>query len=218
MTDARTTWGLLDTDGPSEAVWVRPTKGRHAAVLLGAFDPITNAHVELLSAASRHLRMPGAFCLTKVVLARSGEPLLESAVRVAVADDIADRLGFGLVLANRGTYLDVGRTLKTQHYEPVFVIGSDKLAQLAEPSFYEDAERGVDETFAMCRFLVVRRPGADVIRDDVDVVEPGEVFSDPSLSDLSASEVRRRVGCGEPFEHLVPPEVALAVRGYTSDR
>jgi nicotinic acid mononucleotide adenylyltransferase len=216
--DVSTTWELLDPGGPAEAVWVRPTKGRRAAVLLGAFDPITNAHIELLEASSRHLRMPGALCLTKVLLARGGDPLLEPAVRVAVADEIADRLGLGVILANRGTYLEVGRTLLAQNYEPVFVIGSDKLAQLADPSFYEDGDQGVDETFATCRFLVVRRPGAEVTRDDVEVIEPADVFSDPSVSELSATDVRRRVGSREPYDHLVPPEVALAVQGYTSDR
>jgi hypothetical protein len=62
----------------------------------------------------------------------------------------------------------------------------------------------------------VPRKGAPVDRDDVEVLESAEVFDDATIETLSATEVRARVRRGERIDHLVPPEVAVALGGYTS--
>jgi nicotinic acid mononucleotide adenylyltransferase len=183
--------------------WLR---GVRAAVLLGAFDPPTNAHVAILRAAQQRLAVPGILCLTRVLLARPDDTLLEMNERLDVLGALAAAEGFGLCIAESGTYLDVARELRVAGLEPVFVIGSDKLPQLSDPSFYPDGQAGVDATFRDCDFLVIER-GGDA---------PSDVFENPRHAGISATEVRRRVRAGEPVDDLVPPVVARALEGYTA--
>jgi nicotinic acid mononucleotide adenylyltransferase len=156
--------------------------------------------------------------MTKVLLARPPDELLPPEVRLGLLDEIASARGFGLAVANRGTYLEVGRALHAMGSEATFVIGSDKLAQLQDPSFYADAERGVEATFAELRFLVVPRPGAEIDRTDIRLLDPADVFTDPAETAISSTEVRRRIRAGDDVDAFVPPEVARGLGGYTAAR
>lgn len=183
---------------------------------MGAFDPPTRAHVALLSGSARFVDAPGAFCMTKVLLDRGDDELLTPRQRLRLLDDVSRSRGFGLVLANRGTYVDVDRAMRASGIDATFVIGSDKLVQLDDPSFYPDRERGVAATFAEVRLLVVPRPGAEVQREDVIVLDPAEAFENQAQTSISSTEVRRRVRAGESVDALVPPEVAVGLGGYTA--
>jgi nicotinic acid mononucleotide adenylyltransferase len=184
--------------------------------LMGAFDPPTRAHVAVLSAAARSVDAPGAFCMTKVLLDRGDDELLTPRQRLRLLDVLSRSRGFGLVLANRGTYVDADRAMRASGIDATFVIGSDKLEQLADPSFYPDGERGVAATFAEVRLLVVPRPGAEVRRKDVIVLDPAEAFENQAETTISSTEVRRRVRAGESVDAFVPPEVAVGLGGYTA--
>lgn len=210
--------GSLDPGGPARIVWRRMVDGSRVVVLLGAFDPPTVAHLAILDAASRSVGTPGAFGMTTVLLDRPSDELLDRDDRIRILDDIAERCGSGFLMANRGTYLEVHRALASEGMDPTFVVGSDKLVQVSDASFYPDGERGVASTFAEVRFVVIPRPGSSVNRDDVRVLDASEVFADPSHAALSASEVRRRARSGEPIDGLVPPEVAVGIGGYTADQ
>jgi nicotinic acid mononucleotide adenylyltransferase len=186
--------------------WLRRVDGPAVVVLLGAFDPPTNAHVALLRSASLRLHRPGAFCLTSVLLDRTGDRLLDEKTRLSVLGAIAADEGFGLATAPGGTYLEVARAIGL---DATFVIGSDKLPQLRDSRFYPDGEEGVNATFDEVRFLVVERDGGEG-------VDASEVFSDAGVAAISATEVRRRVRCGEEIGALVPAVVAEALAGYTA--
>jgi nicotinate-nucleotide adenylyltransferase len=194
--------------------WIRPVDGARAAVLLGAFDPPTNAHVALVRAAGDRLGIPGAFCPTTVALARGADRLLELKDRLALLEQIADAEGFGLALADHGTYLDVARALRQTGIDATFVVGSDKLPQLRDPSFYENGAAGVAATFAEVSFLVVARLGAPP--DPMPHVDAADVFADMKEAAISATEVRRLLRDGESVAALVPPVVAAALEGYTA--
>jgi nicotinic acid mononucleotide adenylyltransferase len=209
------TWESLDG---GRVEWVHRVAGHRVVVLLGAFDPPTNAHLAILDAAMNAVGAPGALCMTKVLLARGDDQLLPLDVRVDVLDAIARRLGIGLCFADRGTYLDVGREMAKEGVRPVFVVGADKLAQLSDPSFYADGEDGVRATFDELELIVVPRDGTSIPRDDVVVLGVDEVFGDDAQALLSATEVRKRVRAGESVVDLVPPGVALAIEGYTRTR
>ncbi len=187
-------------------------------MLLGAFDPPTRAHVSILEAASRAEGAAAALGLTKVLLARPPDELIPARERVSLLDELAAARGLGLAVANRGTYLDVGRALAEQDIDATFVIGSDKLEQLADPSFYEDGERGVASTFEELRFLVIPRAGAHVDRDDLRVLDPQDVFARSDEMAISSTEVRRAVREGRDVTALVPPEVVPRLGGYTAAR
>lgn len=212
----RDAWGSLEIDGPPSVVWVRPVERRRVVLLLGAFDPPTLAHVALAAAASRVEAVPAALCLTRVLLARPSDELLPPVSRLVLLKGIANARGFGLAIANRGTYLDVQRALAVDGIDATFVIGSDKLSKLEDPSFYEDGEAGVRSTFEDVKFLVVPRGGVPVTRDDLRVLDASDVFEDDDVAAMSSTEVRRVVRAGGGMEGLVPPEVAVDLAGYTS--
>ncbi|MGH2759750.1 MAG: hypothetical protein ACRDKJ_09315 [Actinomycetota bacterium] len=209
-------WADLDPRAGPTVGWPRPVESSRAVVLLGAFDPPTQAHVALLEAASRSEGAPGALCMTKELLARSGDELLSQEQRLHLLDVVAAARSFGLALANRGTYLAVSGAIRATGIEATFIVGSDKLSQLADASFYPDGERGVEATFAEVAFLVVPRTGVDVRLNDGHVLEPGEVFEDRALAAISSTEVRRRVRDGVSVADLVPPEVVVDLEGYTA--
>lgn len=187
-------------------------------MLLGAFDPPTNAHVAIARAASEALGVPAAFCVTKVVLDRPDDRLLSSDDRLRVLDALADEEGLGLAEADRGTYLEVGRALRAQTpgMDVTFVVGSDKLSQLADPRFYPDGRAGVDATFREVRFVVVPRGRDPAMRPGLHVLPVDAVFDDPADAAISASEVRRRIRAGRPVAGLVPPVVARGLERYTA--
>lgn len=185
---------------------------------MGAFDPLTNAHLAVLGGASRSLDCPGALCMTKVLLSRSDDPLLSIEDRIDVLTKVAERCELSLVFANRGTYLDVGRAIRSEGIDATFVVGADKIAQLGDSSFYDDGEQGVEATFAETRFIVVPREGSEIARQGLQILDATDVFASPEVASISATDVRRLVRLGRPVDDLVPREVGLALEGYTSAR
>jgi nicotinic acid mononucleotide adenylyltransferase len=222
LSDASALWTSLDTDGPPRVVWPRLPRAPRVALLMGAFDPPTNAHLEIVSAAARLDGSAPVLCLTKVLLARPDDELLDRKLRTEILLELAGRLDAGLAFANRGTYLDVGRALRSDDIDASFVVGADKIAQLADPSFYEDGIEGVRATFDELRFIVVPRADVDVATvlppADVRVLDTSDVFTDAATAHISSTVVRRLHRAGEPVSELVPPEVELALQGYTSAR
>lgn len=221
-TDAAALWTSLDPEGSARVAWARPPSSRRVVVLLGAFDPPTNAHLEVVRAAARAVDAAPVLGMTKVLLARPPDELLPRERRVDVLLAVAKRIDAGLVFANRGTYLDVARVLRADDLQATFVVGADKIVQLADPSFYSDGPAGVRATFEELRFVVVGRGGVDRTAlppgSDVRFLDPSDVFTDDATAEISGTEVRRLHRSGERVASLVPPEVALALRGYTSAR
>ncbi len=209
-------WAELDPNLEPTVAWPRPIPGPRAVVLLGAFDPPTLAHVAVLDAATRFERVPAAICMTKVLLARPPDELLTIEQRLSIVDVVAAARSYGLALANRGTYMDVHRGMRATGIEATFLIGSDKVGQLADPSFYPDGQRGVDATFAEVDFLVVPRGEFDLESNDLRVLPADDVFGDAPLGTISSTEVRRRIREGVAVDGLVPPEVVVDLEGYTA--
>jgi nicotinic acid mononucleotide adenylyltransferase len=197
-------------------VQARGSLTSRAVVLLSAFDPPTNAHVDILRAAAARRGIPALLCPTRVVLARRDDRLLSDEQRFRLLEALASAEGFGLRVAEHGTYLEVARELKDASIDGAFVIGSDKLPQLADPSFYAEGAAGVDATFREVDFIVVERGDHAVPPGPYEVMSVTEAFSDPSYAAISATEVRRRVRAGLDVNALVPAVVAQALGRYTS--
>src|SRR5438445_13456219 len=111
-TDPVGAWSNLDPDGRTRAAWIRPASGERIVVLLGAFDPPTNAHLAVIRAAAAADRSAPVLCSTKSLLARPPDELLPITDRLRLVDAVARGGGFGYVLCNRGTYLDVACALR----------------------------------------------------------------------------------------------------------
>lgn len=203
-------WEALDPSGRPRIDWLRRVEGT-PVLLLGAFDPPTLAHVALITGAARETGLEGAFCLTKVLLDRSGPALLAPPDRLRLLTALGAEHGLGVAVCNRGTYLEVARAAGGH---PVFVIGSDKIAQLRDPRFYPDGAAGVTATFDCADFLVVGRGGVPVPAR-MRALDAARVFPDADTASISASLVRERLAAGADVADLVPPVVADTLRGYT---
>ncbi|HVL82043.1 MAG TPA: hypothetical protein VM840_10690 [Actinomycetota bacterium] len=213
--DPTRSFAELDPAGPPRLVWLRSPAGDGTTVALaGAFDPPTNAHLQVLAAAARWTGLPGSLLLTKVLLDRPPDLLLPMEDRLLLLQGLADDHDLGFAVCNRGTYLEMTRA---SDRPIVFVVGSDKLPRLEDPSWYPDGEAGVEATRREVRLVVVPRPGHPVLRDDVAVLEPGEVFDDPATSSLSATDVRTRLRRGEDVSKDLPTRVGVWLRGYNQD-
>ena len=178
-------------------------------VLLGAFDPPTNAHVAMASAAASRGDAV-ALGMTRVQLDRP-QPLLPFGVRLELISVIAAERGWRTLVFDAGTYVDVDAEARGMGLDPVFLIGSDKLAQLADPAFYPDGAAGAERTMRDVRFLVVPRPGHPVPAG----LEVLDAFDDEATAGLSASQVRERLSRGQEVGGFVPPVVADRLAGYT---
>lgn len=100
--------------------------------------------------------------------------------------------------------------------ELFFLIGADTVDEL--PTWKE-----APALLREAAFVAVNRPGHD-IEENLRVLARGlgadaaaavreRVVTMPPL-DVSSTEVRRRIAAGEPWEHLVPPEVADYIRAH----
>jgi nicotinate-nucleotide adenylyltransferase len=162
----------------------------------GTFDPPHNGHVALLEAAEEAFAFAGVLVL---VVADPGHREVHAPAdqRLALA-----RLAFPkheVELDGHPRTIDMLRARRLD--DPVLLIGADELA--AFPTWKEPGA-----LLELARLAVVNRPGYDVSNDSA----PGRVLSfamEPS--DVSATEVRRRVAAAEPIDDLVPPAVAAGI-------
>lgn len=187
-----------------------------AAVVLGAFDPPTRAHVALARAGAAAVGGEGILGLTRVLLDRPGDVLLEPPARAALVCEVARGAGLGVLAVNRARYVDVADALTEVGVDATFVVGSDKIAQLSDPVFYQDGAAGIERTFDRVSFLVVERDGHPVGRKGLEVLSADAVFTEPGDAAVSSTQVRRRWRRGEPIDDLVPPEVGRGLAGYTA--
>lgn len=176
---------------------------RRIGVLAGAFNPVTRAHLALAAAAAK--------ILDEVVFVVPRAYPHKNFHGAALEDRIEMlRLAGGRVeTARSGLFVDIARELHQPDTELFFICGRDA------------AERVVDWDYG--------EPGAiEKMLEDFSllVAERGETYQPPAhlrhrvhhlkldedFSDISSTEVRRRIAAGEPWEHLVPPAITARVR------
>jgi nicotinate-nucleotide adenylyltransferase len=184
----------------------------------GTFDPIHNGH---LVAASE---VADLFHLDEVVFVPTGEPWQKHGRHVSPAEDrylmtvIATasnpRFSVSRVDIDRGgpTYTkDTLRDLKALNPDTdlFFITGADALASIL-------TWQGVEEMFALARFVGVNRPGYTLNGDHItsafeslpaDALTLVEV---PALA-ISSTDCRARAAEGRPIWYLVPDGVVQYV-------
>ncbi len=137
----------------------------------------------------------------------SAAPGLRLAMVKAATEGETGQKWSDLELAREGpSYtVDTLRALRSEYPDVVLVLilGVD---QFAEFSTWKEPE----EVARLARLWVLARDGQDPAE-----VDPGvEVEWAPariSRVDVSSSDIRRRIGAGEPFRHLVPAGVAQVI-------
>lgn len=210
-------------------------------MLGGTFDPIHRGHLDAAVAAQQALSLDRVlFVPARVPPHRPRSPLASSYHRfamTALAVSSADHFAVSdLELERPGPSYstDTIEALRQEGWQPwqlFFITGVDAFAEIA-------TWRNYPAILETSHFVVVTRPGypATVLRDRVPGLEPrileagppgGSVRSDAlrgptprvivvsaSTSDVSSTEVRRRLAEGHQVSDLVPPVVERYIRQH----
>jgi nicotinate-nucleotide adenylyltransferase len=182
-------------------------------LLGGTFDPPHNGHVALAHAALEGLQ------LERLVVMVAGLPPHKEAdtdpeTRFRLATAAFD--GMPKVELSRAELerpgmdytIDTLETAEERWDDVVVVVGGDMFASFLS---WRDPHRILEHA----RLGVAERPGTDRRRFDYvlrSLERPDRVsFFTMEPIDVSASEIRRRIAAGEPYEELVPPAVAQLI-------
>ncbi len=199
-----------------------PVTSPRIGILGGTFDPIHLGHLEAASAARRELSLDRILILpARTPPHRSSEPRASVFHRFAMAALAAaerDMIVSDLELRREGPSY-TALTLEALHrdgYSPshlYFITGSDAFAEV---NTWYDYPR----ILGLANFVVVSRPGAPRVSELIPNPQsllpsaPTVLAVEADTPDVSSTEVRRRVGAGEPIEGLVPSSVASHIRRH----
>jgi nicotinate-nucleotide adenylyltransferase len=201
-----------------------PGTSPRIGILGGTFDPIHLGHLEAASAARRELSLDRILILpARTPPHRSLEPRASVFHRFAMAALAAaerDMIVSDLELQREGPSF-TALTLEALHrdgYAPshlYFITGSDAFAEV---NTWYDYPR----ILGLANFVVVSRPGAPRPADLIpnpqspvpDPMRPTVLLVEADTPNVSSTEIRRRVGAGEPIESLVPSSVAGHIRRH----
>jgi nicotinic acid mononucleotide adenylyltransferase len=134
----------------------------------------------------------------------------------------ADRR-LGVLLLNRGLYVDQARLVRTAYpelRELVFLVGFDKIVQIFDPRYYDDRDAALEQLFALATFLVAPRgddeaPALAALLDRPEnrrfagAVRPLDL--PPALREVASSSIRAGLAEGEQTDQSVPPEVTAFI-------
>jgi nicotinate-nucleotide adenylyltransferase len=187
-------------------------------VLPGTFNPVTNAHLALAEAALQVLDhvilvLPRQFP-HKTYSGASLDQRLDMLAQVA-----ANHQQLSIATSDSGLYWDIARECRAAFgpsLEVVFLCGRDAAERIVT---WDYGSRGAAAAMRReFRLLVAARGGPYHPPQDwqssIDVLP-----LDPCFEEISATEVRRRVAAGEPWEHLAPAAIHPHIRQiYGSSR
>ena len=185
----------------------------------GTFNPVHLAHVKVAEAAFEQLPLDRLLLIPSFIPPhKQADRLISAEHRLRMVElAIAGREGWAvseieIERGGRSYSIDTARTLIAEYDlqdRPYFLIGADMLQELA-------TWKDVAQLVTLCRFVVVARPGlsldptpalqAAIGREEAEAVCQRKVDVPPT--DVSSTDIRRRVAGSHPFEHLVPPAVA----------
>jgi nicotinate-nucleotide adenylyltransferase len=178
---------------------------KRIGVLAGAFNPVTRAHLALAEAAAKVV--DEVICVVPRAYPHKhfhGAGLEERIDMLKLAGG-----SYRVEIAAGGLFVDIARELQTPDAEISFVCGRDAAQRVIEWDYGETG--AIEKILAEFSILVAERGGTYEapahLRHRVRRLELGADFSD-----VSSSEVRRRIAAGEPWEHLVPEAIVDRVR------
>ncbi len=186
----------------------------------GTFDPVHLGHLIIAEDARAALR------LDKVLFIPAGEPWFKADMPVTPAEH---RLAMVRLAAAGNPHFAVS-DIEVRRCGPSYT--ADTLAELAaeypEAEFYvvlgADSLRDIDRwseperVYAMARVVGMARPGASLDMAALEAAIPGAAERTMLLHgaqvDISATDIRRRVGAGESIRYRVPPPVEAYIRRH----
>jgi nicotinate-nucleotide adenylyltransferase len=178
---------------------------KRIGVLAGAFNPVTRAHLALAEAAAKVV--DEVICVVPRVYPHKhfhGAGLEERIEMLKLAGG-----KYRVETAAGGLFVDIARELREPDTEIGFVCGRDAAQRVIEWDYGEAG--AIEKILAEFSILVAERGGTYEppahLRHRVRRLELGQDFSE-----VSSSEVRRRIAAGESWEHLVPEAIVGQVR------
>jgi nicotinic acid mononucleotide adenylyltransferase len=199
-----------------------PGLAEPVAVLAGAFDPPTRAHAAVAESALREHARAFLFALAVHTIDKEASASADIELRLRMLSAIvANRPRVGLVVCNRGLYVDQAEALRGLGIQkPLFTIGFDKVPQLFDARYYQDRDAALQRLFERARFLVVPRddagaeelerfmalPGQRSYADAVEtlVLDPRE---EQEIRGVSSTRVRMLLARQGSWQPLVPREI-----------
>jgi nicotinate-nucleotide adenylyltransferase len=185
----------------------------------GTFDPIHHGHLVAAQAALH------AFELDEVVFVPTGQPWMKADrdvtasehryLMTVIATASNPKFWVSRVEVDREgpTYaVDTLQEVRRQVEDEVdlfFITGADAILEIVH---WKDP----DEVLSLAHFIAATRPGYDLARfeREAPTAHPNiSVMDVPALA-ISSSDIRRRVGAGEPIRYLVPEGVETYIRKF----
>jgi len=177
----------------------------------GTFNPITVAHLALARAA---LNTEGevVFVLPRVFPHKhyEGASFVQRVELLGAA--LADEPRFSIASSEGGLFVDIARECREYYGQDVrlsILCGRDAAERVAgwdygRPGAWQEMLQEFD--------LLVAGRGGEYRPSEEELGSFGSIPIDPACDAVSASEVRRRIAAGEPWEHLVPQVIWNRVR------
>ena len=207
----------LDPDGPPRLVALRgaPAFGS-LAVFPGSFNPPTSAHLLLAERARREGFACVLFVLARNTIGKEPSGMIPED-RLLALRFIAQRAGMGVAVCSSGLYVDMAdaASMLYPQTEVAFLIGSDKVAQIFDASYYTDRDDALEALFSRARLVVAPRTEDGKIVEQILHQPENRRFADrvsvlplhPAVSDLSSTRVRGLLQSGAEPTGLVPSAV-----------
>jgi len=194
------------------------------AVVPGAYNPPTRAHVALAEAARARGFDAALFSIGTITIDKPAGGLAITERLQLLLDVAASGEGLGVVLHNRGLYSEQAEALRRALPDLgglAFVVGMDKIEQIFDARYYEDFERSLAELFDRARLLVAARGDLDRAALERRLApHPAHQFADriewldldPCWRPLSATAVRERLARGDIPTDWLPEAVERYLR------
>jgi nicotinate-nucleotide adenylyltransferase len=179
--------------------------GKRIAILAGAFNPLTRAHVALAQAAS------GVVDEVVFVVPRVFPHKRIEGAGLADRLEMLRRTGYRVETTQGGLFIEIAREVHTKEPESelYFVCGRDAAERILNWNY--DEPGFVNRMLEEFGLLVAERQGELIAPQQFQrLILPLHLAGD--FNDISSTEVRRRIQSGEPWEHLVPEEIVDLVR------
>ncbi len=196
-----------------------PAAERRIAILPGSFNPLHQGHAALAAAAlATNAATEVWLGLARVTVDKEqiAGTLLEDRL-VALRHFVQDQPHYGVLLFNRGLYVDQALAVHTRWPDLddlLFLVGYDKIVQIFDPRYYDDRDAALRELFRLASFLVA--PRDDATTDDLAALlgrpenRPfaARVRSLPLpsvVAAVSSTGLRQDLGAAAGPSHLPPP-------------
>ena len=213
-------------DPAARLVGGRLASVRSLAVLPGAFNPPTLAHLELARAAAGQGFDAVSFSIaTRTIDKEDATGLtLEERLRL-LGELIAREDRYAVIVQNRGLYADQAEAVRGAFpgvVDLAFVVGMDKVPQIFDGRYYDDLPKALGTLFARARLLVAARGTLDRealerIRESAAARPHAERIGwlelDSRWRQVSATQVRDRLARGDLPQEWLPPEVSRFLAG-----